>query len=577
MSLLLEQFDTIFDSPEFVQKLQELILGMAVRGKLVPQDKNDEPVSVLLEKVKEVKERLIKEKKIKKEKPLPPITEEEKPYELPRGWQWVRLGLATVYGNNKQIKPEDITEDMWVLELEDIEKDTSRILRKIKNKERKVSSNKNTFYENNILYGKLRPYLNKVVVVDDVGVCSSEIIPIDTLGYLNSRYLMYYLKSPYFVKRVNSLTYGTKMPRLGTEDARKTLVPVPPFNEQKRIVEKIDKLMGYCKELRERLEKRQRRVDRLNIAAFSSIEQSATKEELQENLQFILCNLQTLCRETKHIQQLKNTILSLGVKGKLVPQAKNDIPASVLLEKTREEKEQLIKEEKIKKEKPLSQITDEEKSFELPNGWGIVGIEQLINSKGDIRTGPFGSMLSKSEHQLTGIPVWGIESIGKNGVFTYSNKIFISEMKAKALESFSVEAGDIIISRSGTVGELCVLPPDVKKGIISTNLMKISLNKEIINPYFFCYLFKGSQLLLNKLNELCKGSTRLFLTQKILKALPFLLPPLKEQNRIVEKVDQLMTLCDELEQTVEQSKLESENLMKAVLQEALTVKEEVLN
>ncbi|WP_422123706.1 restriction endonuclease subunit S [Planococcus sp. X10-3] len=215
-----------------------------------------------------------------------------------------------------------------------------------------------------------------------------------------------------------------------------------------------------------------------------------------------------------------------------------------------------------------------EKDF--PPHWNVVNISQLINSKKDIRTGPFGSSLSKSEHQFAGIPVWGIESIGKNGVFSYSNKIFISENKAKELESFSVESGDIIISRSGTVGELCVLPPDVKKGIISTNLMKISLNKEIINPYYFCYLFKSTHLL-EKLNELCKGSTRIFLTQKILNSLPFLLPPLNEQNQIVDKINQLMNVRAELEATIEKTKQEVEKLKDVMVLEAFSVKEEMLN
>lgn len=251
----IEEFNNeVHCQEQLISKLRQSILQEAVQGKLVPQDPNDEPASVLLERIKEEKERLIKEGKIKKEKPLPPITVDEIPYELPEGWEWVRLGEVTNYAYNETLKPDEIDEEEWVLELEDIEKDTSRLIQVIRNKDRKSKSNKNRFYKGDVLYGKLRPYLKKVLVAPEDGVCSTEIIPFRGYGNIESRYIMYIMKSPYIDKIVNSITHGMNMPRLGTKNALELLIPLPPINEQKRIVEKVDQLMALCDELEKNIE-----------------------------------------------------------------------------------------------------------------------------------------------------------------------------------------------------------------------------------------------------------------------------------------------------------------------------------
>ena len=267
MSELSYQYDLII-------KLRQSILQEAVEGKLVPQDPNDEPASVLLERIKEEKERLIKEGKIKKEKPLPPISEDEIPYELPKGWEWVRLGEVTNYAYNETLKPDEIDEEEWVLELEDIEKDTSRLIQVIRNKDRKSKSNKNRFYKGDVLYGKLRPYLKKVLVAPEDGVCSTEIIPFRGYGNIESRYIMYIMKSPYIDKIVNSITHGMNMPRLGTKNALELLIPLPPINEQKRIVEKVDQLMALCDELEKNIEQSKKDCELL----IQSVLQEAFKE-----------------------------------------------------------------------------------------------------------------------------------------------------------------------------------------------------------------------------------------------------------------------------------------------------------
>jgi type I restriction enzyme S subunit len=169
-----------------IKKLRELILELAVRGKLVPQDPNDEPASELLKRIAAEKADLVKQGKIKKQKPLPEISEEEKPFELPKGWEWVRLGFITNYGECDKAEPRDANENTWIVELEDIEKNTSKLLNRITFSERPFKSSKNKFNKGDVLYGKLRPYLDKVLVADDDGVCTTEIIPVKAYGNIIS-------------------------------------------------------------------------------------------------------------------------------------------------------------------------------------------------------------------------------------------------------------------------------------------------------------------------------------------------------------------------------------------------------
>ncbi|MBZ0247254.1 MAG: restriction endonuclease subunit S [Cyclobacteriaceae bacterium] len=205
----------------------------------------------------------------------------------------------------------------------------------------------------------------------------------------------------------------------------------------------------------------------------------------------------------------------------------------------------------------------------LPSSWDFVLIDRLVRStKSDIRTGPFGTSLKKSEHQAKGVPVWGIESIGENGLFTSHNKIFVTSQKAKELKSFEVRGGDIIISRSGTVGEICILPDEVPFGLISTNLMKIVLDKSTILPKFFCWLFDGSFIVKDKLNDLCKGSTRIFLTQTILKQINYPLPSIEEQKQIILRVEGLFGFADKIEARYLKAKAQFDKLPQCLLAKA---------
>ncbi len=237
-----EKFDALND------KARAKILDLAIRGKLCTQDPNDEPADALLARIRDEKAKLVKAKKTKKGKPLPPITEDETPFDLPNGWAWCRLGEVCNYG---ECQSENVVpENAWVLDLEDIEKGTGNLLARVVSQERQSTSAKHVFKKGMLLYSKLRTYLNKVLVADKDGYCTSEILPLDFGDVVDVWYARMVLMSPYFLDYAASCCYGVKMPRLGTDDGRKALFPLPPLEEQKRIVAKVEAMLSACEKLK---------------------------------------------------------------------------------------------------------------------------------------------------------------------------------------------------------------------------------------------------------------------------------------------------------------------------------------
>ena len=243
---------------ETIKLTKSKILDLAIRGKLVPQDPNDEPASVLLERIRSEKEELIKQGKIKRDKKESVIFKgDDNSYylrtggveeslenwrfdDLPETWKICCLGELCDYGDCINVNTEDIAEDAWILDLEDIEKDTGMVLKKVTKAQRNSVSTKHKFHSGQVLYSKLRPYLNKVVLSDADGYCTSEILPLEFKNCVLPEYARYYLMSGTFITYANHCSYGVKMPRLGTTDGKKAIFSLPPLSEQKCIVETID-------------------------------------------------------------------------------------------------------------------------------------------------------------------------------------------------------------------------------------------------------------------------------------------------------------------------------------------------
>ena len=229
--------------------LRKSILQAAIEGKLTQREPGDGDARDLLAEIQKEKARLVGEGKIRRSAPLPPIADDEIPFDIPDNWCWVRLGEITSYANSRQVNPREIPAGALVVELEDIEKDTCRILEK--HYDRTPGSSKNQFSAGDVLYGKLRPYLKKTIILQEDGYCSTEIVPFRGYGGIESKYLMYIMISPEIDRQINSLTYGMDMPRLGRKDAVLLPVPLPPLAEQRRIVARLEELLPLVDELGE--------------------------------------------------------------------------------------------------------------------------------------------------------------------------------------------------------------------------------------------------------------------------------------------------------------------------------------
>ena len=259
------------DLLNIIESAKAKILDLAIRGQLVPQDPTDEPASVLLERIRAEKEELIKQGKIKRDKKESVIFRgEDNSYylktgelvesledwdfeELPGGWSVCCLGELCNYGNCTNIDTADIADSAWILDLEDIEKNSGIVLQKVRQGERNAGSTKHRFHKGQVLYSKLRPYLNKVVLADEDGYCTSEILPLEFEWNILPQYARYFLMSPTFLRYANKCSYGVKMPRLGTADGKKAIILVPPLEEQKRIVIAIEQTFSQLAFITENL------------------------------------------------------------------------------------------------------------------------------------------------------------------------------------------------------------------------------------------------------------------------------------------------------------------------------------
>ena len=193
--------------------------------------------------------------------------------------------------------------------------------------------------------------------------------------------------------------------------------------------------------------------------------------------------------------------------------------------------------------------------------------ELLVTDRKGMSTGPFGTMLKKHEHKTTGVPMLGIENID-SGKFIDGNKIFVTPEKAAELKSFALKSGDIIISRSGTVGELCVVPPRMEGALLSTNLMRVSLDCQKVLPEYFIYLFQSKGIVLDQVKELCKGSTRIFLNQTILKQIQFPIPNVHKQLQIINTIESRLTFCDNIEKTVDTALAQADAMRQSILKQS---------
>ena len=515
------------------QQLKNSILQMAVQGKLVPQDPNDEPASVLLERIRAEKEQLIKQKKIKKEKnptyifrgadntPYEKIGDEvrsladEVPFDIPNSWEWVRLGNISSYAETKQkVNATSADPSIWGLDLEDIEKG-GRLLEHKTVGERKAVGDKTVFVKGDILYSKLRPYLLKILVAPDDGICTPEIVPFRVYGGVNPNYIINYLKSPYVDNLINSITYGVKMPRVGTETMTSLLVPIPPLEEQRRIVEKIDEV----------------------ASAVSAYDVAYQKTE---------------ALNSTFPEALKKSILQEAVQGKLLPQDPSDEPAEALLERIRAEKQRLIKEGKIKKGKHESVIfrrdnshyekldgmercIDDELPFEIPESWAWVRWGAIAESIQYGYNAP-----AKQEGRIRMVR---ISDIHENTV-AWSSVPFC-DIDDSDIPTYLLQANDILFARTGgTVGKSFLVSEVPCESIYAGYLIRTRYSS-LLCPQYLKY-FMESPLYWQQLKSGTTATAQPNCNGQTLAKMLLPLPPANEQLRIVDNLARTFAIIERM-------------------------------
>ena len=503
-----------------IKSLKDKILQLAIQGKLVPQDENDEPASVLLEKIKAEKEQLIKDKVIKKENPLPEISEEEKSFDLPRGWEWCRLGdigisqtgttpstsIKEYFGGNIPfIKPADISskginyknDSLTDLGLE---------------KGRKI-------LENSLIMVCIGGSIGKTYYTNRLCSCNQQINALTPLDNINSKLLYYICSSQFFYNNLIKKSTGTATPIIKKSNWELLLIPLPPLEEQKRIVAKVDELFELIDEL------------------------DNNKQELLEN-----------------ISNTRNKVIQLAIQGKLVEQCEDDEPASVLLERLKAEKEHLIKDKVIKKEKALPEITEEEKSFELPDTWKWCRLGNISAPENySFVDGPFGSNLKREHYVDYGVRIIQLQNIGE-GFWKDYNKIYTSIEKADELIRCNAFPGELVIAKMNPIARATIIPDNDKRYVLCSDCVKLKSYKDIDTGYLK-YLMNSSYIK-EKASEDGTGTTRQRTSLGKLKLMPIPLPPQEEQKRIVEKVDLIMNYLDTLQQEIESQEIILEDILK---------------
>ena len=539
---LMEQFALIADAPQGIQRLREMILQLAVQGKLVPQDPTDEPAAVLLTKIQAEKERLIQAGTIKRPKPLPPIQEDEKPFELPNGWEWVRLGeigdwgagatplrskLSYYGGSIPWFKSGELTSDY-------IDKSEETIT-ELALAECSLRLNK----KGDVLIAMYGATIGKTSILNVDGTTNQAVCACTPFLKDITKYLLLLLKA--YKPRFISLGSGGAQPNISREKIISTIACFPPLQEIPRIVAKVDALMALCDELEALQQKRAQLQLSTHHAVLESLANAQTPLDLQTAWQRLQAAMPLLFTQPQQIKGLRETILQLAVRGKLVPQDPSDEPAAVLLAKISAEKERLIKQGTIKRQKPLPPIREEEIPIELPQGWINIRFAEFAQ---EIFTGPFGSVLHKSDYIENGVPLINPSHMVNDRIVA-DFSISVSDEKADKLSSYKLSVGDIVISRRGEMGRCALVDEQADGWLCGTGSFFIRFDRRL-NRRFILILFK-TRLIRDYLNGNSIGTTMTNLNHGILNQMPILLPPEKEIPRILAKVDALMALCDEWE------------------------------
>jgi type I restriction enzyme S subunit len=544
-----------------IKKLRELILELAVRGKLVPQDPSDEPASELLKHIQAEKAKLIAEGKIKNSKSLPQITEKEKPFELPITWEWARLGFigytqtgATPSKSNSDSFGSDIPfvkpGDIYPNHVE--------------------YSNEGLSFYGAEQSGRIAQSGSLLMVcIGTIGKCNliektcsfNQQINSVTPYIFDSSYLLSVCRSVYFYTEAWSRSSSTTIAILNKGNWEEICIPIPPIEEQHRIVAKVDELMALCDQLEIQHSNAAEAHEKLVSHLLGILTQSQSAEDFSVNWQRLAAHFGILFTTEASIDALKQTLLQLAVMGKLVPQDANDEPASELLKRIQAEKAKLIAEGKIKKDKPLVAIAENEKPFELPEGWEWA---RMINCAKQITDGEH--LTPQRTTDVTKIPLVTAKNV-RDGNMDYTSTDYVDfDVAEKCWNRCKPELNDIlIVSVGATIGRLTIIDDHRDMVIVRS----VTLVKPLLINIPYLALSLRSPFLQKIIWSGVRQNAQPCLYLSVSNSLPIPLPPFAEQHRIVAKVDELMALCDALRTRINEAQRIQIHLADSIVNQAL--------
>jgi type I restriction enzyme, S subunit len=565
--MLLKHFDLLATAPDGVMRMRELILTLAVQGKLVPQDPNDEPASVLLQRIRAEKDRLIAEGKIKRDKPLATISDKEMPFELPAGWEWSTLATVGVI-NPRNDAPDDMVASF--VQMSSIPVAFSDHHHVEPRPWREIKSGFTQFADGDVGVAKITPCFEngKSTVFQNlsngIGAGTTELHIVRPLGGVLPRYVLLFLKTPGFLIGGEGVMTGSagqkRLPRAYFENKP---FPLPPVHEQSRIVARVEELMRLCDALEAKRQLDATQHAQLLHTLLGTLTDSATPAELAANWQRVAAHFNLLLDRPEAVVALEQTILQLAVRGLLVPQDPNDEPASVLLQRIRAEKDRLIAEGKIKRDKPLPPIADEEKPFELPKGWEWVRFGDVALISSGVTLGRKSAMANP-----VSLPYLRVANVQRWYVSLESIKEVVIDRSE--LDRFQVRAGDLLITEGGDwdkVGRTAIWRDELETCLHQNHVFKARRMASEWDP-LWAELYLNSTVARTYFASSAKQTTNLAsINMTELRNCSFPLPPAAEQSRIVARVEELRQLCADLRQRLSASRTAQGQLADALVED----------
>jgi type I restriction enzyme S subunit len=531
LKTFLENFDAIAEAPGGISKLRLLILELAVRAKLVPQNLEDELPSFALNIDTKV---------------------EEVAYCIPPNWTWVQLGQVINFVNGFAFKSSEFVDcEIGVVRIGDIvdgQVDDSSMKRVnpnyLKNLDHKfrVCPGDMLIAMSGATTGKLGFNKNQEIFLLNQRV--GKIIPTNIYGH----YLYYFLNTQ--IKKNLEASFGSAIPNLSTQYINSIPTPLPPLAEQKRIVAKVDELMGLCDRYEAAKQTRDKVRQKLRESAIASLMNAETDEDLDAAWAIVRDNWHNLSQYPQDVSDLRQAVLQLAVRGKLVPQNFEDEPASVLLEKVEAQKRDLIKEKKLKERWNPVPVSPNAIPYKIPMNWKWI---RILDGVERVTVGHVGSM--QNEYLPEGLPFLRSQNVRENRFDPLGLKFISQEFHDKLAKS-KLSPRDVVVVRSGNVGTTCVIPEELEDANCS-DLVIVKRPMAIDSGFLSYYMNSAAK------SHVKEGTVGIALTHfntESVASLPIPLPPLAEQKRIVAKVDELMKLCDQLEASLRQSQQRAESL-----------------